>query len=176
MRKIISVTAFVLLSACQANTNNVLPVTVMDVPASDAADSLDFSNLPDGFPVIAEMKLSSTPSRCGLSKLNRFAQASQNSSDRYVFTYQGEDGGVPIYQVGINGVVRSFKQSEAADMHSKKVRYFKTVDAPEVEIQIVLEPDGSSQKSTLARVKAWDNGLALMCAYNRIEVTGDCDL
>lgn len=170
MKKAILVITFGLLSACQASST--LPITVIDAPASDAADSLDFSKLPDGFPVIAEMKLTSAPTRCGLSKLNR----SSDIADRYVFTYQGEDSGMSVYNIGINGVVRRFKPSETKDLSSKRVRYFKSIDAPEVEVQIVLEPDSSSQKSTLARVKAWDNGLALMCAYNRIEVTGDCDL
>ena len=172
MRKTILIIAFGFLSACQANTS---PITVLDVPASDAAESLDFSKLAEGFPVIAEMKLTSAPTRCGLSKINRSSYAG-NFTDHYVFAYQGVDAGIPIYNIGINGVVRSFKQSDVEDVDSKRVRYFKSIDDPEVEVQIVLEPAGSSQKSTLARVKAWDNGLALMCAYNRIEVTGDCDL
>jgi len=81
-----------------------------------------------------------------------------------------------LTQVGINGAVRTFKQSDAADMEARKVRYFKTVDAPEVEIQVVLETSDSPQKSIIGRVKAWDAGVPLMCAYNRVEVAGDCDL
>ena len=73
-------------------------------------------------------------------------------------------------------MLRTVKQSGEADMDDKKVRYYKTIDAPEVEIMVVLEAEGSQDKSIIGRVKAWDAGVPLMCAYNRIEVVGDCDL
>jgi len=118
------------------------------------------------------MALPAAPKGCGLSKLNQPAGTSDIDT-RYVFTSGGSDG---LYQVGINGAVRTFKQPDAADMEARKVRYFKTVDAPEVEIQVVLETSDSPQKSIIGRVKAWDAGVPLMCAYNRVEVAGDCDL
>jgi len=173
--KKLSIMALLAVAACQPSSTISSSVTVLNMPASDAADSLDFTKLPDGFPVIAEMVLPVAPARCGLSKLNRMDKE-QNVEGRHVFTYQGEEGGQPLYQVGINGVVRTFTPTDAADMDAKKVRYFKTVDAPEVEIMVVLEAEGSTQNSILGRVKAWDAGVPLMCAYNRIEVEGDCDL
>jgi len=176
MKKISVIIALLFVTACQASPDTSSPtasaITVLNAPASDAADSLDFSKLPADFPVIAEMALLAAPKGCGLSKLNRAAGTSDIDT-RYVFTSSGADG---LYQVGINGAVRTFKQSETADMETKKVRYFKTVDAPEVEIQVVLETSDSPQKSIVGRVKAWDAGVPLMCAYNRIEVEGDCDL
>lgn len=174
--KKISLIMLMALAACQQNSSSIV---VFDSPASDAADSLDFSKLPEGFPVIAEMGLTPAPKGCGLSKAKRAitAEADQNFDSRYVFALQdGASSDGPLYNVAINGAVRSFKPSNAADMGEKKVRYFKTVEAPEVEIMVVLEPEGSSQKSIVGRIKAWDADLPLLCAYNRVEVTGDCEL
>lgn len=167
---------FMVLAACQQSGSSIV---VFDTPASDAADSLDLSKLPEGFPVIAEMGITPAPKRCGLTKAKRTLEAEEgeNFDSRYVFAFHGDEtGSNPHYNVGINGVVRSFAPSGTADMDEKKVRYFKTIDAPEVEIMVVLEAEGSSQNSIVGRIKAWDAGLPLMCAYNRIEVKGDCDL
>jgi len=41
---------------------------------------------------------------------------------------------------------------------------------------VVLEQEGNRDKSIIGRIKAWDADVPLMCAYNRIEVVGDCDL
>ena len=173
--KKISLLILMALGACQASGPSIV---VYDAPASDAADSLDFSKLPEGFPIIAEMGITPAPKRCGLSKAKRGAAAEGDDYDsRYVFASQENDSADgPLYNVGIRGQVRTFKPSQAADMGDKKVRYFKTIDAPEVEIQVVLEPEGASENSIIGRIKAWDAGLPLLCAYNRIEVTGDCDL
>jgi hypothetical protein len=171
--KKISIMVLAALAACQASTDVSAPV-IINSPASDDAASLDYSKLPDGFPVIGEMKLAQAPNGCALSKANRFeAKDGESYADRYVFTAQ-KDG---LYQIGVNGVLRNLKPSQATDMADKKVRYFKTVDGSNVEVQLVTEtlPDGS-EKGTVSRVKAWDDGFALICAYNRVEVIGDCDL
>jgi len=170
-----SVIALMLLSACQASSNSSAPINVINASASDAAESLDLTKLPEGFPIIGEIELPITPKRCGLSKANRFNAVEGEAYDsRYVFTSNASD--TELYQLGVNGVLRTVKQSGVADMDDKKVRYYKTVDAPEVEIMVVIEPEGSQNKSIVGRVKAWDAGVPLMCAYNRIEVVGDCAL
>lgn len=161
--KKISILSITLFAACQ---QAAAPIVVYDTPASDAAEELDFSKLPDGFPVIAEMSISVPPKSCGLQK------AEKNSNASYIFVSDGDDK----FNVGINGVVRQFKPTKTADMGAKKVRFFKTIEGPEVEVMVVLEPEGSRDKSMIGRVKAWDQDLPLLCAYNRIEVEGDCDL
>jgi len=79
----------------------------------------------------------------------------------------------------INLVLRAIYalSNKAARRIGKKVRYFKTVSGPEVEIQVVTEPtpDGG-HKGIVGRIKAWDADVPLMCGYNRVEVVGDCDL
>lgn len=180
--KIISILALTLLGACQASTSSLAPITVINAPASDHAETLDLTKLPEGFPVIGELELTSKPVGCGLSKANRFTAKDeapgQNYDSRYVFTLQNNDGSEPIYQLGINGVLRAVKQSGSADTDLKKVRYYKTIDGPEVEVMVAIAPGeaAASSKGIMGRIKAWDAGLPLMCAYNRIEVVGDCDL
>ena len=175
--KKVSILAFILVAACQPSTDSSIPFNIINAPASDAAESLDLTKLPEGFPIIGEIELSATPKRCGLSKANRtVVTEGENYDSRYVFTAQNSAAESGLYQLGVNGVLRTVKQSGEADMEDKKVRYYKTVDAPEVEIMVVLEAEGSQQKSIIGRVKAWDAGVPLMCAYNRIEVVGDCDL
>lgn len=171
--KKLSIMVLFALAACQPASQTVAPV-IFNNPASDDVQSLDYSKLPEGFPVIGEIGLSVAPKGCALSKANRFNPIEgENYDERYVFT--STKGG--LYQIGINGVLRALMPSDAADMTDKRVRYFKTVDGPEVEIQIVTETitDGS-EKGTVSRIKAWDAGLPLICAYNRVEVIGDCDL
>ena len=171
--KKLSILGLFTLAACQPAVQTSAPV-IINSPASDDAQSLDYSNLPEDFPIIAEVCLSSAPTGCALSKANRFdAKEGENYDNRYVFTAQ-KDGG---YQIVVNGTLRTLKQSDAADMTDKKVRYFKTANAPEVEVQVVTETlaDGS-EKGTVSRVKAWDTDVPLICAYNRVEVIGDCDL
>jgi len=169
--------AILFIASCQTpieGDSNLSSITVVDAPASDSAASLDFSKLPDGFPILAEMVLPEAPKNCGLSKLTRADTSTSDTNLHYVFSSQSDEDG--LYHIGINQLVRTLKQYDAADMGTKKIRYFKTVDAPEVEIQLVLESEGSTQKSTLSRVKAWDADLPLVCAYNMIEVVGHCDL
>ncbi len=183
--KTLSILAVVTTFAgCQQSSTALEPITVLAAPASDDAETLDLTKLRDGFPIIAEMVLPAKPARCGLSKANRFgAEANapaQDFASRYVFSYQGVDEatGEPLYRVGINGVVRTVKQSGSADRDQKKVRYYKTIDAPEVEVLVAIESGGNDTKFTgiVGRIKAWDAGVPLMCGYNRIEVVGDCDL
>ena len=160
------------LVGCQQASSTDDSVTVINVPASDGAEALDYTALPDGFPILAEMKMSVLPEKCGLSKANP-----STDDTRYIFTFQGlDDTQEPLYQVGINGVVRTVKQSGAADRKTKTVRYFKTIDAPDVEIMVQIETDGDIQKGIVGRIKAWDRDMPLMCGYNRIEVVGDCIL
>jgi len=171
--KKLSIMALIMAAACQPASQSAAPI-IFSAPASDDAETLDFTKLADGFPVIAEMGLSTAPKGCALSKANRFdAKDGENYDQRYVFTAQS--GG--LYQLGINGTLRTLKPSEAADMETTKVRYFKTIDGPEVEIQVSLETaEDGSEKGIVGRVKAWDAGVPLMCGYNRVEVVGDCDL
>jgi len=173
-----SILALIMVAACQPSSNHIAPITVFDAPASDDAETLDFTRLPESFPVIAEMNLPTAPKGCGLSKANRFdAKAGENYDSRYVFALQKGRAEEDLYQLGVNGTVRMLKQTNAADMDAKKVRYFKSVDGPEVEVQVSLETlaDGT-EKGIVGRIKAWDSGLPLMCGYNRIEVIGNCDL
>jgi len=181
--KKISILAFLYIAACQPSSHSTpqssssVNLTVFNAPASDDIETLDLTKLPDGFPIIGEIDISTPPKGCRLSKANRFMPAGETSDknydSRYVFTSSGED----TYQLGITGNLRMVKQSGSADMGGKKVRYFKTVSEPEVEIQVVTEPtaDGG-HKGIVGRIKAWDAGIPLMCGYNRIEVVGDCDL
>ena len=189
--KKISVLTLLFVAACQPSTStsssssaavtspaNIQSnkISVFNVPASDA-ETLDFTKLPEGFPIIAEVNLPAAPQGCRLSKANRFDLAggkSVNYDSRYVFT-SSEDP--DTYQLGITGALRTVKQSGSANLEGKKVRYFKTVDGPEVEILVEtsLGEDGR-QKGIVGRIKAWDAGVPLMCGYNRVEVVGDCDL
>ena len=186
MRKI-SILAFLCVAACQPSSPSSSPstsqsssavnLTVFNAPASDDIETLDLTKLPDGFPIIGEIGVSTPPQGCKLSKANRIVldgKATDTDYDsRYVFTSSGQD----TYQLGITGNLRTVKQSGSADMDGKKVRYFKTVSGPEVEIQVVTEPtpDGG-HKGIVGRIKAWDADVPLMCGYNRVEVVGDCDL
>ena len=172
MKKLTIMTVFI-LAGCQQVETPAAPINVINVPASDAADSLDFTKLPAGFPILAEMELSKAPQNCGLSKANPVSEAT-----RYVFTYQGMDevSREPLYQVGINGVVRTVKQTGVADRKTRKVRYYKTIDAPEVEIMVGIKLEDDIYTGILGRIKAWDEDTPLMCGYNRIEVLGDCEL
>ena len=193
MRKI-SILALMLTVACQQSTARQAsapqaappqiqaakvhaPIRVIAGPASDDAESLDLTLLEEGFPILGEIELAAAPKGCALSKANRFtpARPGETFDDRYVFTSHGGEG-QSVFQIGINGELRTFKQTDATDMETKKVRYFKTLEGPEVEVQVVLENDGLGHKGTVGRVKAWESGIPLMCGYNRIEVIGDCDL
>ena len=69
MKKLTIMTVFI-LAGCQQVETPAAPINVINVPASDAADSLDFTKLPAGFPILAEMELSKAPQNCGLSKAN----------------------------------------------------------------------------------------------------------
>ena len=173
--KKLSIVSFAFLAACQqASAPSAVNVfTIVDGPASDAAQGVDMSTLPDGFPLIAEMRISETPKHCGLSK----SISSEAANSRFVFAFSKTDAaGEPLYQIGVNGRVRVLRATKASDNSDRKIRFFKTVDAPEVEIMVTLEANGSSQSSVVGRVKAWDDDFPLMCALNRIEVQGDCDL
>ena len=184
LTKQFSVLAFVLLAACQPSVSSTAPIAVLNAPASDDAESLDRTKLPAGFPILAEMVLPTKPAQCGLSKSTREGSSSAVSGEtyegRYVFTYKGVDEATnePLYQVGVNGVLRTVKQSGSADRGAKTIRYFKTVDAPEVEVMVAIEPNGDNGDviGTFGRIKAWDGDAPLMCAYNIIQVAGDCDL
>ena len=191
--KKISIFALLLTAACQQSTAPQAPapaatpqiqvtkapalIKIIAGPASDDAESLDLTLLEEGFPILGEIELTAAPKGCALSKANRFtpARPGETFDGRYVFTSYG-DAEQSVFQIGINGELRTFKQTDATDMETKKVRYFKTLEGPEVEIQVVLENDGTGQKGTVGRVKAWDSGIPLMCGYNRIEVIGDCYL
>lgn len=182
--KKVSILALLLVAACQpsssssdTSTANIQSnkVSVFNVPASDDAETLDFTKLPEGFPVIAEVNLPTAPKGCRLSKANRFdAVSGANYDSRYVFTSSGDPN---TYQLGITGALRTVKQSGSADIEGKKIRYFKTVEGPEVEILVeTSRGDDGRQMGVVGRIKAWDAGVPLMCGYNRVEVVGDCDL
>jgi len=70
--KKISMLGLALLAACQQASSssavNIADITVLESPASEAAQGVDISSLPEGFPLLAEMKISQTPKYCGLSK------------------------------------------------------------------------------------------------------------
>jgi len=153
-------------------------MTVFTTPASDDAGSLDLTKLPNSFPIISELGVAAAPMGCALSKANRFdAKPSESYDLRYVLTALDDGKEDGLYQIAVNGSARTLKQTNATDMTNKKIRYFKTVEGPEVEIQLTLESlaDGT-EKGTIGRIKAWDGDLPLMCGYNRIEVVGNCDL
>ena len=175
--KKISMLGLALLAACQQASSssavNIADITVLESPASEAAQGVDISSLPEGFPLLAEMKISQTPKYCGLSK----SMSVQTADPHYIFTfYKTDEAGNPLYQIGVNGQVRTVMETKASDNDERQIRFFKTIDAPEVEVMVTIEADGSSQSSVVGRVKGWDDGYPLMCALNRIEVQGDCDL
>lgn len=177
------IAGFFALAACQSQTgqsqtNMSTPKTIFTAPASDDAASLDLTKLPSGFPIISELGVEAAPMGCALSKANRFDAKPGVSYDlRYVLTALGDGTEGGLYQIAVNGSARTLQQTNATDMTNKKIRYFKTVEGPEVEIQLTLESltDGT-EKGTIGRIKAWDGDLPLMCGYNRIEVVGNCDL
>ena len=80
MRKI-SILAFLCVAACQPSSPSSSPsssqslsavnLTVINAPASDDIETLDLTKLPDGFPIIGEIGLSTPPQGCKLSKANR---------------------------------------------------------------------------------------------------------
>lgn len=167
----------------QVQTQDV-SVIALEGPASDSADTLNYTRLPKGFPVIGEMKLSALPLNCGLSKVNR-SDASletpvKDFASHYVFMALGMDETMqePIYQIAVNGILRQVKETGRADEGDQEVRYFKTFDGPDVEVMVAIKPtaDGTQKTGIFGRIKAWDDDLPLMCGYNRIEVIGDCDL
>ena len=168
--KKLSILAIIALAACQAANAHI---SVVNAPAADAAEELDYTALPEGFPVIAEIDLPHKSKGCGLSKIN----PTSVSGSRYVFTSAGKDAsGAPLYQLGVTGQLRTVIQTGADDMAGEAVRYFKTVDGKEVEILVSIKPDGDGHKGIVGRIKKWDEGVPLMCGYNRVEVAGDCDL
>jgi len=168
--KKLSILAIIALAACQGADAHI---SVVNAPAADSAETLDYTKLPEGFPVIAEIDLPHKPKGCGLSKIS----PTSDSGSRYVFTSAGKDAsGAPLYQLGVTGQLRTVIQTGADDMAGEAVRYFKTVDGKEVEILVSIKPDGDGHKGIVGRIKAWDSGVPLMCGYNRVEVAGDCDL
>ena len=178
MKKIL-IFALCLVGFSQPAMAQSAPATVINAPASDNADSFDPTRLPKNFPIIGEMELAVSPTGCGLSKSKRLsAEEGQDYSSRYVFTQLENDGSdEALYQLGVAGELRTFKPSGAADMEAKQVRYFKTIDGPDVEVMVAIETDEQGQETGIVgRIKAWDADLPLMCAYNRIEVVGNCDL
>ena len=163
--------AVIALTACQPSSG--AQYTAINGPASDDSETLDLTLLPEGFPILGEIQSASAPAGCALSKATRQgAHAGTSYDDRYVFTARAEGD----YQVGINGELRTVRQTQIADAGENIIRYFKTVDGNEVEVQLAYAKTEDGLKGTVGRVKAWDAGLPLMCAYNRIEITGECDL
>lgn len=153
-------------------------LSTFSAPASDTAQTLDFTVLPEGFPVLSEIGVSALPTACALSKLNRYAPAEDGESfeNRYVFTsIDGHPDG-DLFYVSINGELRTVKFTHAADTDNRTVRFFKTTEGDEVEVIVSIEADGDQHKGIVGRVKAWDEGTPLMCGYNRIEVIGRCNI
>ena len=180
----LAILAFVCLAACQQSTAPVASLTVLNEPATDDLAALELAQLSADFPIIGEMVLPKKPSGCGLSKTFRDPSlgdvAAKAYDSRYVFTYQGSDEATdePIYQIGVNGELRAVKQSGSADRGGNTIRYFKTVEGPEVEVLVSIRPSAGSAPSTgtFGRIKAWDEDTPLMCGYNIIQVAGDCEL
>lgn len=175
MMKHTAILAALLLAACQPSASETLApqMSVINAPASDDSETLDLTLLPEGFPIIGEIKSSTIPAGCALSKAARHgAHEGTDYNDRYVFT-KSADGN---YQIGINGELRTLRQSGAADYETNVIRYFKTLEGDEVEIMVSYSDSDDGLSGIVGRVKAWDDDLPLMCGYNRIQITGECDL
>ena len=179
MRLIVGIMALSLLAGCQADTDAAAKAARPTFePAATNAAELDFETLPQKFPLIAEMEFETAPKGCRLAKPESGLESLQ-----YVLTSdqssRADDG--LYFQVTVNGEVRTLKQVDNFDSGAKTVRYLKTIDEPFVDVLIdiaTLEtPVGDvRQRGIVARIKAWDEGMPLMCGYNRIEVEGDCDI
>lgn len=183
----LSVLGLVFVAACQQSAAPELVqmpeikkgiLNTFTAPASDDAHTLDYTALPDGFPVISEIGVSAMPASCALSKLNRYSPAEENESfeNRYVFTSIEDHPEGDVFYVSINGELRTVKATHAADTDDRTVRFFKTTEGDEVEVMVSIEANGDQQKGIVGRVKAWDEGMPLMCGYNRIEVIGRCNI
>ena len=147
-------------------------------PAVTNAAELDFDVLPENFPLLAEMEFDATPKGCRLSK-----PESGLGRMQYVLTSaQSADIDQELYfQVTVNGAVRTLVQTDNVDYGTKTIRYLKTVDEPIVDVLIDIDevetPDGDIRhRGIVGRIKAWSEGIPLMCGYNRIEVEGDCEI
>ena len=176
--KKLSILAVMLLAACQPSSSDsntktgALDITAINAPASDDVETLDMSLLPEGFPIIGEMQSAARPAGCALSKANRQAGEQADYDARYVFAKRADGD----YQLGINGELRTVRQSGAADTDATIIRYFKTIDGEEVEVLVSYSQTDEGLTGIVGRIKAWDADLPLMCGYNRIQITGECDL
>ena len=94
--KKITILAFLCAAACQpsspstSQSSSSINLTVINAPASDDIETLDLTKLPDGFPIIGEIGLSTPPQGCKLSKANRIVLDGKTTDadydSRYVFT------------------------------------------------------------------------------------------
>ena len=179
MRLIAGIITLTVLAACQADKNAAEKAArpTFEPAVTNSAD-LDFDVLPEGFPLLAEMEFDATPKGCRLSKPDNGSSRMQ-----YVLTSaQSADIDQELYfQVTVNGAVRTLVQTDNVDNGTKTIRYLKTVDEPIVDVLIDIDevetPEGGVRhRGIVGRIKAWNEGLPLMCGYNRIEVEGDCDI
>ena len=73
--KKITILAFLCAAACQpsspstSQSSSAVNLTVINAPASDDIETLDLTKLPDGFPIIGEIGVSTPPQGCKLSCL-----------------------------------------------------------------------------------------------------------
>ena len=179
MKIIAGIISLTLLVGCQADKGAAeRDARPTFVPAATNSAELDFEDLPQNFPLIAEMKFDKAPKGCRLSKPESGLESLQ-----YVLTQEqssrAEDG--LYFQVTVSGAVRTLKQTQNVDNGTKTIRYLRTIDAPFedvlIDIDTVDAPSGAiRQRGVVARIKGWDEGTPLMCDYNRIEVEGDCEI
>lgn len=192
MKAAIVILSLMTLTACQASEKSNAGAEKPDVfvearatlvPAADDRENLDYTVLPDGFPIVAEMDFNVVPSQCHLFRPESGGKADEKGMFRYVLTSElgslAEDN---LFQIAMNGKIRTLKQTYAMDSGPKKTRYLQTFDDdPLVEMLVELEtletPIGDvHHKGLIGRIKAWDEEIPLLCGYNRIRVEGDCDL
>ena len=179
MRLIAGIIALSFLAACQADKEAAEKAARPTFePAATNSAELDFGALSENFPLLAEMEFDAAPKGCRLSK-----PESGLDSLQYVLTSaQSTDVDQELYfQATVNGVVRTLVQTDNVDHGTKTIRYLKTIDEPIVDVLIDIDevetPEGNVRhRGIVGRIKAWNEGLPLMCGYNRIEVEGDCDI
>ena len=54
MMKKLSILMLILAAACQSSADSSVPFNIINEPASDAAETLDLTKLPEGFPIIGD--------------------------------------------------------------------------------------------------------------------------
>ena len=185
MKKLSIILSLSLLAACQAGDTPIqsqatfAQASATAEPAMDKTPEQDHASLPENFPILREMSFTSAPKGCRLAKPAAFKAGGDID---YVFTSnQNPEMDSGYYQVAVNGDIRTIMQTKVLDTDAKKIRYFKTVDEPIVELYVETEalvsPEGDIRHTgTVSRIKAWDEEFPILCHYAFIPVKGDCDL